>query len=143
MDRFASLGLRPAWQRGSALLSALIAFLVVSVGLLAMTRAQSQLRLRGDLARQRSEAARLAQADIEGLRAFAMLTGGTGAATWDGIADATVDATPAGSPTAYTLSRSVVEAGAGYKAIRVTVAWTDTRGAAQRVRLATATRTAL
>ena len=55
MDRFASPGLRPTRQHGSALLSALIAFLVVSVGLLAMTRAQSQLRLSGDLARQRSD----------------------------------------------------------------------------------------
>ena len=138
MDRFASLGLPPARQCGSALLSALIAFLVVSVGLLAMTRAQSQLRLSGDLARQRSEAARLAQADIEGLRTFAALTGAAGTATWATIAEATLDATPTGSPTAYTLSRSVVEAGAGYKAVRVAVAWTDTRGAAQRVRLATA-----
>ena len=137
MDRFASPGLRPTRQHGSALLSALIAFLVVSVGLLAMTRAQSQLRLSGDLARQRSEAARLAQADIEGLRTFAALTGAAGTATWATIADATLDATPAGGPVAYKLSRSVVEAGAGYKAVRVAVAWTDTRGAAQQVRLAT------
>ena len=125
-----------AGQRGSALLSALIAFLVVSVGLLGLTRGQSQLRLSGDLARQRSEAARLAQADIEGLRAFAALTGAAGTATWAAIGDATLDATPAGSPTAYALSRRVVEA-AGYKSLRVTVAWNDSRGAAQQVRLST------
>ena len=137
MKRTASVPRRPARQRGTALLSALIAFLVVSVGLLALTRGQSQLRLNGDLARQRSEAARLAQADIEGLRAFAALTG-AGVSTWADIADATLDVTPAGSPTAYALSRHIVEASTGYKALRVTVAWTDRSGTAQQMRLATA-----
>ena len=123
-------------QRGTALISALVAFLVISVGLLAMMRGQSELRHSGDLARQRSEAVRLAQADVERLRAFPALDGAAG---WDVIAGAMRDATPDGSPTAYTLSRSVAVAGdAGYKAVRVTVSWNDSRGAAQQVRLATA-----
>ena len=131
-----TLGTTPARrQRGTALISALVAFLVISVGLLTVTRSQLQLRQSSDLSRQRSEAQRLAQADVERLRAFPALDGAAG---WDAIADATLDATPDGSQTSYTLSRSVSSVGdAGYKAVRAAVSWNDARGMAHQVRLAT------
>ena len=62
---------------------------------------QADLRASADAARERSEAVRLAQVDIEGLRAFADSAG------WNAIVDATADVTPAGSSTAYTLERVV------------------------------------
>ena len=83
----------PTRQRGVALLEALIAFLVLSIGLLALSRLQTHLRTNADAARERSEAVRLAQTDIESLRVFASR------ADWDSIADASADVTPAGSRT--------------------------------------------
>ena len=122
----------PSQQRGVALLEALIAFLVLSIGLLALSRLQTHLRTNADAARERSEAVRLAQADIESLRVFASR------ADWDSIADASADVTPAGSRTRYALER-VVQASVepGLKAVQVTLQWSDRHGTAQQVQLAT------
>lgn len=122
----------PSRQRGIALLEALLAFLVLSIGLLALSRLQTHLRTNADASRERSEAVRLAQTDIEGLRAFA------NSADWDAIADASADVTPAGSRTRYTLDR-VVQSSAdpALKAVQLTLQWNDRHGAAQQWRLAT------
>ena len=61
-------------QRGISLIEALIAFLVLSLGVLGMSKLQSHLRLHSDIARQRSEAVRIAQEDMEALRSFASTT---------------------------------------------------------------------
>ena len=119
-------------QRGVAMLEALIAFLVLSVGLLALSRLQTGLRTNADAARERSEAVRLAQTDIEGLRAFA------NSAAWEAIADASSDVTPAGSRTHYTLERVVrTSADPALKAVEVTLQWNDRHGAAQQLQLST------
>ena len=129
--RIASHG-RPARQRGVSLVEALLAFLVLSLGLLALSRLQTDLRASAEAARERSEAVRLAQLDIEGLRSFA------GNAGWNAIADATVDATPAGSSTVYTLERAVqTRSEPTLKAVQVTLHWNDRRGTAQQWRLST------
>ena len=122
----------PARQRGVALLEALIAFLVLSLGTLALTRLQDALRASADAARERSEAVRLAQFDIEGLRAFA------NSAAWSAIADASADVTPTGSSTRYMLERVVqTNPELALKAVQVTLHWNDRHGAAQQLRLAT------
>ena len=119
-------------QRGVSLLDALLAFLTLSLGMLAMSRLQTDLRASADAARERSEAVRLAQLDIEGLRAFADTAG------WNAIADATTDVTPAGSTTGYTLERVVeTRTEPALKAVQVTLHWSDRRGAAQQWHLAT------
>ena len=48
-------------QRGTTLLEGLVAFLVLSLGMLSVVRVQSQMRLNTDVARQRSEAVRIAR----------------------------------------------------------------------------------
>ena len=62
--------IRRRLQRGASLIEALIGFLVLSVGLLASTRWQLQLRHAADLARQQAEALRWAQQEMEQLRAY-------------------------------------------------------------------------
>ena len=47
-------------QRGATLIEALVALLVMSLSLLAATKLQSWLQLHADLARERSDAVRLA-----------------------------------------------------------------------------------
>ncbi|HWH80780.1 MAG TPA: hypothetical protein VNU71_00940 [Burkholderiaceae bacterium] len=127
-------------QRGTTLIEALAAFVVLTLGMLALARTQPALRQHAELARQRSEAVRLAQAEIESLRAFASLGAAPGQPSFDAIANDTrvVDASgQAAVQGAYTLTRAI-DAGAiaNAKQALVTVAWTDRAGAAQQVALA-------
>ncbi len=67
---------KPSQQRrqGASLIEALVAMLVMAFGLMAVTTIQSRLRHSGDSAKQRTEATRLAQAELQRLRSFAALT---------------------------------------------------------------------
>lgn len=125
----------PRRQCGTTLLEALIAFLVLSLGMLAIGRAQTGLRLNAEVARQRSEAVRLAQQDIESLRAFAVLASAPGTPSFDAIASASrsVGATN----TSYLVARQIDTASMpAAKNLRVAVGWTDHSGAARQVELA-------
>ena len=120
-------------QRGTTLFEALIAFLVLSLGMVAIARLQGHLRLDADAARQRSEAVRLAQEDLETLRGFATIdaAASTGARAFDAIASAsrTVD-----TGTAYLIARQISATGAlPAKSASVSVSWTDRSGGVQQV----------
>ena len=122
-------------QRGTTLFEALVAFLVLSLGMVAIARVQGHLRLDADAARQRSEAVRLAQEDMETLRGFATIdaAAAVGTRAFDAIASTSrsVD-----SGTAYRIDRQIAATGALHaKAASVTVSWTDRSGSAQQVAL--------
>lgn len=123
----------PRRQRGLTLIEALIAFLALSIGALALLRLQPELRQHAEFARERSEAVRLAQQELEGLRAFATL------AEFNAIAERAVTIEPdgLGSPR-YALQRHVdAAAWPGAKAVEVIVSWSDRQGVAQQTVLAT------
>jgi len=123
---------------GFALLDALIAALLVAGAAIAAIWVQGELRYNADAARQRTESGRLAQADIERLRAFVAVDAAEASPAWSEIADDILDVTPGGSPTTYTLTRSVqTDAELGLKAVEVTLRWTDRRSQAQQISLAT------
>ena len=125
-------------QRGTALLEALLAFLVLSLGMLGLARVQTLLREAADLARQRSEAVRLAQQDIESSRAFVSLPSTPGVRSYEEIAAGEIDVTPANSNTRYTLKREVqTSVDLNVKALRITLSWIDRQGARQEVRFDT------
>jgi len=67
----------PPNQRGFSLIEALIALIVTAFGALALTSMQMMLSHHADLAKQRIEATRLAQARMEQLRAFVGITSGS------------------------------------------------------------------
>jgi len=122
-------------QRGTTLFEALIAFLVLSLGMVAIARVQGHLRLDADAARQRSEAVRLAQEDIEALRGFATIdvTAAAGTRAFDAIASASrsVD-----GGTTYLITRQIATTGAlPAKSATVIVSWTDRSGSAQQMAL--------
>lgn len=115
----------PSRQRGLGLVEALVAFLVLCLGMLTVVRLQPQLRQHAEHARQRSEAVRLAQEDIERQRAF-------------GLAAGSVVVDEAGAGTRYELRREVDAASwPNATALAVSVHWNDRDGRPQAVRLAT------
>ena len=128
-------------QRGTTLLEGLVAFLVLSLGMLSVVRVQSQMRLNTDVARQRSEAVRIAQEDIEKLRAFSVIGVHAGASAFASVTSASrrVDsASGQASNTSYELMREISAADAPWsKNTRVSVAWNDRTGAQQQVVLST------
>ena len=122
-------------QRGIGLIEALVAFLVLSLGMLAMTRVQSDMRAHAELARQRTEAVRIAQQEIETLRAYSVLTASAGARSFDQIANASATIDSIG-PTRFELARQVGALADGQAAsVALTVHWNDRRGETQHTTL--------
>lgn len=123
----------PRHDRGTTLLEALIAFAVLSLGILTIGRAQTHLRLGSDIARQRSEAVRLGQEDLEMLRGYSSIEATPGARSFAEIASgaAAIDgASGYATNTSYRLSRDVQPLGtASAKLASVSVGWTDRSGA--------------
>ena len=114
-------------QRGLSLIDALFGLLVLTLGLMAVLRLQPLLRQHAEIGRQRSEALRLAQQDIEQQRAAI----GTAAADDRFIDDALAS-------TRYRLLREVDAASwPNATALTVSVQWNEPDGAPQQLRLAT------
>lgn len=144
-------------QQGVALIEVLVALLIATFGFLGFIGLHLQLRANADVAKQRGEAVRIAQQDMEKLRLFRSLSSLAGTSLYWGGADETkwgsafrtASGTSAGGTitdgagntlyaanTAYTLTRSVTTSSiAGYKELQVNVAWTDRQGKVQSVAL--------
>ena len=108
-------------------------YLRPSFAILAMARLQGHQRLDADVARQRAEAVRLAQEEMETLRSFGTSTTAAGMRSFDSIASASrsVDA-----GTAYLIDRQIAPIDlAQAKSASVSVRWTDRSGTAQQVAL--------
>lgn len=121
---------------GLSLVEAMVALAVMGFGTLAVVGVQASLRLNGDIARQRSEAVRVAQQELQAMRGFVDLAGYLAVTT---PADRTEDL----GNTRYTVRRTVADAGAAEgpprrKTLVVDVGWSDRTGQSQAVRLSTA-----
>ncbi|WP_280151070.1 prepilin-type N-terminal cleavage/methylation domain-containing protein [Piscinibacter sp. XHJ-5] len=129
-------------QRGVSLIESLAAFVVLSLGMLGMARLQTHMEQDADLARQRSEAVRLAQQDMEQLRAFAAVSAASGVRSYADISpvqSAMAQAPGQASNTSYRLERRVLEeAGSALKTATVLVHWNDRTGQSQNVVLQSA-----
>ena len=124
-------------QRGVTLLESLVAFVVLALGTAATAHLQSELRLAGDIARERSEAVRLAQAASEDMRSFAVLAGAPEQRSFGAIASGDASVAAASSPAAhadYRVERRIDDLafGAG-KSTRVGVQWRDRGNSAREV----------
>jgi type IV pilus modification protein PilV len=121
-------------QAGITLIEALIALLVMAFGMLALSGMQLSLSRNADVAKQRSEALRLAQRHMDKLRSFTAIS--TGTINWNGLASVAVD-TQSSSNTTYTPEVSF--GGATTDAMRpvtVKMSWPDRAGVTQSVTLA-------
>lgn len=118
-----------AVARGVSLVEAIVAMAVMAFGMIAIVGLQSSLRQNSDIAKQRSEAVRIAEREIERWRGFAQL--GVATPPDIGFNDIQTLAAETIAPdadnrfnTTFTLTRTVTDMPGG-KAIAVTVSWPD------------------
>lgn len=133
-----------ARSRGVSLIEALVALAVMAFGLLGVVGMQATLRFNADVSRQRAEAVRMAQAQMEEMRSFGVLSGAAGDHEYvDIISASDVPVPPVGfANTTFTRVTTVVNPTADeprMKQVQVEVSWLDRRtatgGANEVVRL--------
>jgi type IV pilus modification protein PilV len=132
-------------QRGISLIEALVSLLVLALGMLSFAALQSRLRLNSDLAKQRSEAVRIAQEDLENFRAFGTLSADATVTNnlaysqiTSGASQKTVLASNVTTTTnaTYQITRQIVDNPvANFKDLLITVSWNDRINGAQTVTL--------
>lgn len=125
----------PRLSRGVSLVEAMVALAIMGFGMLAVVGVQATMRLNADIAKQRSEATRIAQESMENLRAFMVIDTTAGSTAFADIASAGAQ-NVAGltTNTTYRISRAVVDyANPPSKALSVTVAWNDRTDQQQQV----------
>ena len=113
-------------SRGVSMVEAMVALAVMAFGMLAVVGVQSTLRLNADIAKQRSEATRLAQEKLDEWRSFTVIdtVPPLGQIAWSAIANDV--STVNGLNAAYEVQREVVTTvDPPAKVIRVTVRWAD------------------
>jgi Tfp pilus assembly protein PilV len=135
--------------RGVSLIEAVVALAVVGFGLLGFVGLQSSLRFNGDVAKQRSEAVRIAQEAIEGWRAYATVEPDGALADYAEIATvAQTDVVGETTNTTFKLTRTVCDETTHCggeadpteprrKTVVVDVEWLDRNGDTQTVQLST------
>jgi Tfp pilus assembly protein PilV len=133
-------------QRGITLVEALVALAVMAFGIMGIIGVQATLRATGDLGKQRAEAVRIAQARIETVRSFSVITPPLvpdGSRAYDNIST-TPFANVAGLSTNTTFSLSTTATdlfnapdALRAKAVTATVTWPDRAGVQQGVALRT------
>lgn len=113
-------------QRGFTLLEALVALVVMAFGMLALASMQMSLSRNADVAKQRTEATRLAQRRIEEMRSFTTIAVVGGQISWDGLAGgSTTTTTNATYKVTTALSGAIADA---MRPVSVTVRWLDRTG---------------
>ncbi len=123
--------------RGVSLLEALVAMGVMAFGILGVMGMQLTLRSNADMAKQRSQATRIAQEQMEQWRSYSVLDPtGLHRAYSNVTTPLASTLTPPGSNTTYQVTGQVTEsAQASYKTMLVEVAWTDRNNETQKVSL--------
>jgi hypothetical protein len=124
-------------QAGVSLIEALIALAIMAIGMLGIVGVQSTLRATSDVAKQRSEATRIAQVELERWRSFLTLTGGGGINYEDLVAGAVDLPVVTGANATYALRRVVenLPAPRRGKSISLLVTWNDRAGRPESVQL--------
>lgn len=126
-------------QRGVTLIEAMVAVVVMAFGMVALAGLQGNFRRSADVAKQRGEAIRLSQQDVELQRAFSELTlpanPAPGVRTFANIVDGD-ETLSTGTNTSFGIERRVVALPQyGVTSVNTTVRWSDRTGEELRLSL--------
>lgn len=125
-------------MRGTSLIEAVVAMAVMAFGMLAVVGIQSTLRLNADIAKQRSEAVRIAQETMETARGFSAIDSPAEQQTAYADIASAVTSSVSGytTNTTFAVAQTAVEhVQPPRKDVRIRVDWTDRNGAAQGIEL--------
>ena len=112
-------------ERGFTLVEVLVALIVLAFGMMAIAGFQLSLSSNSDLAKQRTEATRLAQERIEQMRSFEQIESATGKFAYADLASGS-DTPATTSNTTYTRTWTLSGTPADlWRRATVSVAWTD------------------
>lgn len=122
-------------QRGVSLVEALVSMAIMGFGMLAIVGVQGTLRFNGDVSKQRSEATRLAEQELERLRSFSQVASGAEDETeFEALESATATHSPSGANATFTLTRTILPAPDGSsRMVHVVVDWFDRTGQRREV----------
>jgi Tfp pilus assembly protein PilV len=134
-------------EQGISLIEALVAVAVMGFGLLGLLGLQSTLRTNADLSKQRSQAVRMANEQIEEQRVYSVLDTTVGSKAWDDITTIPVAAVTGVLGMNATFNRTLTVTNlpiagqalsiAPYKTIRSDVVWRDRSDQDQTVTIST------
>jgi Tfp pilus assembly protein PilV len=123
-------------KRGVSLLEALVAMAVMAFGILGVMGMQLTLRSNADMAKQRSQATRIAQEKLEQWRSFSVLASTPSHFAYADIVTPPADTvTPLDRSTTYQVTGQVTDH-PGHKTLSVEVSWVDRNTETQKVSLA-------
>lgn len=126
---------RAAAARGISLIEAMVAMAIMAFGMLGLVGLQTSMRANADISKQRSEAVRIAQEQMEQWRGYASIT------EYSAIGDrAASNAASATTNASYTWEAEVspdLPVDAPLKDVQITVRWIDRASEAQSVTLTT------
>jgi Tfp pilus assembly protein PilV len=124
-------------QSGFALMEAMIALLVMAFGILAISGMQVSLSRNADMAKQRTEAMRLAQRKIDEYRSFTSIAVAAGhTIVWDTLPASASETVVTNA--SYTVATALAGATAdAMRPLRVQVSWIDRANQAQAITLST------
>ena len=121
---------------GTTLLEAMVSMIILSVGLVAIARMQAEVLASNNLAKQRTEAATLAQDVIEEFKDYGQVDTTSGYSAYQDITSGTNSVT--GVNATYTLTWTVTEnIEPNYKTVDVNVTWTGGTRQAESITLST------
>lgn len=126
-------------QSGVSLVEALVALAVMAFGMLGLVGMLATMRSNGDLSKQRSEAVRIGQEQIERMRTYAAMTQFTAIGSQSDVAVTSLDVTNA----TYSWTSTITDAPTTLantppiKDVVLDVQWQDRAGIDQRVELTT------
>lgn len=124
-------------QRGVSLVESMVALAVMGLGMVGYLGTQGVMRQGADLARQRSEATRIAQERMDALREFTVVQPAPGQADYAAVqSQAATQVAGVVSNTTYSVQQAVAEStDPPLKTLTVTVTWEDRTGQAQQAEL--------
>ena len=130
--------MRRATQRGVSLIEAIVAMAVMAFGMMAVVGLQTTLRQNSDIAKQRSEAVRIAEEAIESWRGFSVMPTTAGHKAYDDLVLGQLaerQISHATTNTTFTLRQTVGAFVPGLKSLRAQVSWVDRNDQTQSITL--------